>query len=102
MTRALRFFAADISTTSLQPVVEVVPQAMVVSPSYWVVKVLVPAPTMKFSDAEPRAPSDVLTVTSLSVFEASAVAMQLPPSVGEKSPALLIVAELLQSRARSE
>ena len=79
-----------------------VPQAIVVLPSYWVVKVLVPEPTLKFSDAEPRLAEVVLTVTSLSVLLASAEAMQLPPRVGEKSPALLMVAEALQRRVRTE
>jgi len=79
-----------------------VPQAIVVEPSYWVVKVLVPAPTLKFSVADPRAPDSVSTVLSLSVLLARAVEMQFPPNVGEKSAALLIVAVLLQIRVRTE
>ena len=80
----------------------VVPQAMVELPSYWVANVFVPAPTLKLSEAEPRLPADVVTVTSLSVLLASGVETQLPPSVGEKSPALLMVAEALQRRVRTE
>ena len=98
----LERFDADISTTSLQPVVEVTPQAMVMEPSYWVVNVVEPAPTTKSRDAEERWPGSVVTVTSESVFAASGASMQLPPSVGEKSPALSMVAVASQRRARSE
>ena len=78
------------------------PQAMVTDPSYCVVNVVEPAPTMKSSDAEPRLPTVVLTLTSELVATARGALMQLPPSVGEKSPALLMVAVLAQRRVRIE
>ena len=89
------------STTSLQEVGVALPQAMVDEVVSWVVNVVEPVPTLKFSEALERDPGVVVTTTSESVPAASGWLMQLPESVGVKSPALLMDSELAQRRARS-